>query len=599
MQVDRGVYSCEIMLTLLAFKALYPESVILHRGNHEARDMNVCDGFEWECLEKYDPSVFDLFSDVFAALPLASVVENRVFVVHGGLADRLFTIEELQAENRFFAIPPQDSLMLQVCHHLFPWPPQTGSDPLPSLLLSPSLSLSSHPGNVVLQILWSDPADNVRALEGTDTVPSMRGAGVNFGETHAEKWMQLNGMAFIIRSHECEPDGWNMWFGQSLLTIFSASNYCGDTGNLGAYVTFEETEELIPRVTTYTASPAVKTYTARSAQLEGNVLAKLLYRIARERHRLREHWDRIWEESQEKREKRQEEEKQRNDEGVSYVCWSRMPCSPLLVSPVHRCCCFHGRFFVSRCTEVRYISRVQWSVGLMEVLDLDVPFLMLGKHLGLTAENCRPTATPRIDYRAFLQQYEPRIMERSSEHQDDSSSGQLHVLLLSHVCVFWPGSDDVSVPSLVIRGSLRLLDADGKRLMQELAELLYTKRFELESLFRHFDTDKNGSVTAEEFTQGLQSLMKLLKRPVSGEEAEALVRELDADGSGTIEYLEFFQAFSTAAFESLRRDRRTTLGTGSSGLSGNPGVVRRRTLSQEAKVGEERGQQRFHPVPVK
>ena len=38
----------------------------LNRGNHEARDINGRDGFEKECLTKYNRAVFDLFSDVFA-----------------------------------------------------------------------------------------------------------------------------------------------------------------------------------------------------------------------------------------------------------------------------------------------------------------------------------------------------------------------------------------------------------------------------------------------------------------------------------------------------------------------------------------------------
>lgn len=50
--VDRGQYSCECVLTLFAFKLLYPKSMHLNRGNHEARDINSRDGFERECLEK-------------------------------------------------------------------------------------------------------------------------------------------------------------------------------------------------------------------------------------------------------------------------------------------------------------------------------------------------------------------------------------------------------------------------------------------------------------------------------------------------------------------------------------------------------------------
>jgi len=51
---------------LFCFKLLYPENVFLNRGNHEARDINSRDGFERECIAKYDVDLFDAFSDVFA-----------------------------------------------------------------------------------------------------------------------------------------------------------------------------------------------------------------------------------------------------------------------------------------------------------------------------------------------------------------------------------------------------------------------------------------------------------------------------------------------------------------------------------------------------
>ena len=36
----------------------------VNRGNHEARDMNEKDGFEKECLEKYDSVLFEDFTEL-------------------------------------------------------------------------------------------------------------------------------------------------------------------------------------------------------------------------------------------------------------------------------------------------------------------------------------------------------------------------------------------------------------------------------------------------------------------------------------------------------------------------------------------------------
>ena len=48
--VDRGYYGVEIVLTIFAFKLLYPDAVHMNRGNHECRQQNAYMGFEDEVL---------------------------------------------------------------------------------------------------------------------------------------------------------------------------------------------------------------------------------------------------------------------------------------------------------------------------------------------------------------------------------------------------------------------------------------------------------------------------------------------------------------------------------------------------------------------
>lgn len=50
--VDRGSFSVEVILTLLAFKCLYPDHMHLTRGNHETTSMNKIYGFEGEASRK-------------------------------------------------------------------------------------------------------------------------------------------------------------------------------------------------------------------------------------------------------------------------------------------------------------------------------------------------------------------------------------------------------------------------------------------------------------------------------------------------------------------------------------------------------------------
>lgn len=46
--VDRGSFSAEVMITLLAWKACNPKAMHLTRGNHETKNMNKLYGFEGE-----------------------------------------------------------------------------------------------------------------------------------------------------------------------------------------------------------------------------------------------------------------------------------------------------------------------------------------------------------------------------------------------------------------------------------------------------------------------------------------------------------------------------------------------------------------------
>ena len=105
--MDRGQHSCECVLALLAWKALLPNDVFLNRGNHEARDINGRDGFERECLQKYGRDgveVFDAFSACFACLPLVHIIEQQVFVIHGGLFQKATTLEQIAKINRFHEV---------------------------------------------------------------------------------------------------------------------------------------------------------------------------------------------------------------------------------------------------------------------------------------------------------------------------------------------------------------------------------------------------------------------------------------------------------------------------------------------------------------
>ncbi|KAF8990794.1 Metallo-dependent phosphatase-like protein [Cyathus striatus] len=109
--VDRGFYSVETFLLLLALKVRYPERVTLIRGNHESRQITQVYGFYDECQRKYGSSnVWRRRREVFDYLALGAIVDGRVFCVHGGLSPHLHSMDQIRTIDRKQEVP-HDGLM--------------------------------------------------------------------------------------------------------------------------------------------------------------------------------------------------------------------------------------------------------------------------------------------------------------------------------------------------------------------------------------------------------------------------------------------------------------------------------------------------------
>ena len=104
--VDRGFYSVETFLLLLALKVRYPERITLIRGNHESRQITQVYGFYDECQRKYGSSnVWRWCCEVFDYWALGAIVDGRVFCVHGGLSPNLQSIDQVCLSTSSHAHP--------------------------------------------------------------------------------------------------------------------------------------------------------------------------------------------------------------------------------------------------------------------------------------------------------------------------------------------------------------------------------------------------------------------------------------------------------------------------------------------------------------
>ena len=90
------------MLLLLLYKLVYPQWVFINRGNHESALVNIRHGFQKELLQKYpqDVFLFEFFGELFKWIPVAHLINEKIFVIHGGLPDQPdLTIDDIREKK--------------------------------------------------------------------------------------------------------------------------------------------------------------------------------------------------------------------------------------------------------------------------------------------------------------------------------------------------------------------------------------------------------------------------------------------------------------------------------------------------------------------
>lgn len=193
--VDRGYYSLETFLYLLILKVRFPDHITLLRGNHETK-LNESYGFYSECMRKFndEPNVYRYCSEVFNLLPIAATINDKYFLVHGGLSPDILNIDDINTYDR-----------------------------------------NKEPDEPILDLLWSDPSDDI-----DDWKVSERGCGYLFGEDVVNKFNETNGINCIYRAHQLVHEGYRYYFNNKLCIVWSCPNYVYRCGNKASILEIDE-----------------------------------------------------------------------------------------------------------------------------------------------------------------------------------------------------------------------------------------------------------------------------------------------------------------------------------------------------------------------
>lgn len=191
--INRGEHSIETICLLVCYKIKFPDRVFLLRGNHESRGPSGRYGLYESCKRFSGSWIWRRFLDLFNILPVAAIIDNNIFCVHGGLSPDIQTLDQIRQLPRPSEVPKN---------------------------------------GLLCDLLWSDPSPFVD-LWGE----SERGVSFTFGARAVEMFLSRFNFDFIIRSSEV-VDGF-YFFTEGLLSIFSAPNYCGE-GNNGVLLKIDE-----------------------------------------------------------------------------------------------------------------------------------------------------------------------------------------------------------------------------------------------------------------------------------------------------------------------------------------------------------------------
>ncbi|KAL1919945.1 uncharacterized protein VTP21DRAFT_1877 [Calcarisporiella thermophila] len=194
--VDRGKQSLETICLLLCYKIKWPENFFLLRGNHECANVTRVYGFYDECKRRCSVKIWKIFVDVFNTLPIAATVASKIFCVHGGLSPSLRSMDEIRSIPRPTDVPDYGLLN---------------------------------------DLLWSDPSETAQGWEDNE-----RGVSYCFGKVQVNDFLSRYGFDLVTRAHMVVEDGYEFFNNRTLVTVFSAPNYCNEFNNYGSVMFVNE-----------------------------------------------------------------------------------------------------------------------------------------------------------------------------------------------------------------------------------------------------------------------------------------------------------------------------------------------------------------------
>ena len=255
--VDRGRWGVEVCAFVIAVMCSAPTKVVLLRGNHDDPSVNSavsdyaqasfryqCALFSGRCQKKGD-ILHVACNKLFRVLPMACVLDRRIFCAHGGIPrylgghdDRLAVLSDAAFPEFPIVYPGQcdpRSGTLREKQMLYAWD-LMWSDPVEETLdAAESLPAKTVGGS-------EEERERVAAQQENGFGSNVRGGKtLTYSSTALKAFLDRHGFDCLVRGHQERQAGVRLSHNGRLLTVFSTSGYCNHSNNAGAAIYHADT----------------------------------------------------------------------------------------------------------------------------------------------------------------------------------------------------------------------------------------------------------------------------------------------------------------------------------------------------------------------
>ena len=126
---------------------------------------------------RYNIKLWKTFTDCFNCLPIAAIIDEKIFTMHGGLSPDLQSMEQIRRVMRPTDVPDTGVLF--------------GLSRI-SWTLNDGVTLG-----LLCDLLWSDPDKDITGWSEND-----RGVSFTFGPDVVSRFLQKHDMDLICRAHQ-------------------------------------------------------------------------------------------------------------------------------------------------------------------------------------------------------------------------------------------------------------------------------------------------------------------------------------------------------------------------------------------------------------